>query len=146
VPDEPQLLTLATWPTAEGMAAEAALCQWAACLLWCPTCARLVTAGRHDPDWRRQFWANDIGIGLATNIWHMQLLRELTDPAPATPRGGPKNQAAAVPPPTPPAAALPNGLKELPLPPDDSGEWEWVPDEGDADAVGAQAEGDEGGR
>jgi hypothetical protein len=134
VPDAAQLETLATWPPAEGMAAEAALCQWAACLLWCPTCGRLVTAGRHDPDWRRQWWGHAIGPGLATNIWHMQLLRELADPAPAAP-GGPKEEAAVAP---PPAADLPCGLKELPPPESDDEEWVWVPDGGSADVGEAE--------
>jgi hypothetical protein len=130
-------------------AASWVLCQWAACLLWCPICGRLVTAGRHGSDWRRQWWANDIGLGLATNIWHMEILRELCVAATAAPHAIPQEEAAAGP---APPAARPYGLKELPAavpprppPPDDSGDWEWVPDEGDADAVGqAQAEGGPG--
>jgi hypothetical protein len=40
-------------------------------------------------------------------------------------------------------AAAGGGDEERPLPPDDSGEWEWV--EGDADAMGPTQD-DEGGR
>jgi hypothetical protein len=146
-PGEQQLLTLATWSPAEAQTAWLDLCRWAACLCWCPHCQRLVAAGRHGSSWQRQWWANDIGTGLATCIWHMQLLREREDAgvtlaADAPPP--PPPPATVAPPPAAPAAALPCGLKEIPPPPDDSGDWEWVPDEGDADAVGSQAESDQG--
>jgi hypothetical protein len=134
-PSPEQLQTLEGWTAAELGAASSALCQWAAALVWCPTCARLVTAGRHDPGWRRQWWGNAIGPELARNIWHMEILRELEVAALAAPGAGRKEEAAA-------AAAPPP-----PPPPDGDEEWEWAWEpEGDANAVGPQAPGDEGGR
>jgi hypothetical protein len=132
-PNPEQLQTLEGWTAAELGAASDALCQWAACLLWCPTCGRLVASGCHSPDWRRQWWANDIGIGLATNIWHMELLRELCVAALAVPGGSTPGKAAAAPPPPPPTSGAA-----------DDEEWVWLPDGADAD-VGQAQEG-EGGR
>src|SRR5262249_21160979 len=87
-PDREQLETLGAWSTADLGAAGAALCSGrAAYLCWCPGCQRLVTAGRHDSDWRRQFWDEDESPAFLRHVRDLGLLRVL---APGPRRGAPR--------------------------------------------------------
>jgi hypothetical protein len=78
-PDVEQLLTLASpaWTGDDATAAYLALCAGRAWLCWCPGCSRLVPAGRHDPDWPRQFGESDYGPGFCRHLRDLDLLRRV---------------------------------------------------------------------
>jgi hypothetical protein len=46
-------------------------------LMWCQACQRIVTAGKHDPDWQRQFWERDESLEFQEHLDHCDLLRRL---------------------------------------------------------------------
>jgi hypothetical protein len=145
-PGEDQLQTLAGWSAQEARSAWLELCWHRAALCWCGHCRRLVTAGCHSSDWRRQFWSEDESPEFLRHVRDLGLLRDVECAGMVV--NGRRGEAAPPPAATPAAAALPCGLKEMPPPPDGSGDWEWLPDEGEAaDAMGqaqAEADADEG--
>jgi hypothetical protein len=78
-PGAAEFETLADWHWQHLQPLYEELAQRAARLAWCPACQCIVPAGRHDPDWRRQFWEQCAGPGLQRNILDLKLIRSVED-------------------------------------------------------------------
>jgi hypothetical protein len=146
-PDEAQLQTLATWTPRQAREAWLELCWQRAALSWCGHCRRLVTAGCHDSDWRRQFWQEDETPAFLRHVRDLLLLRQVECAGAVADGLRDEAPSPAAAPPLPPAAAPDRvcGLKELPPADDEEWEWTWEP-EGNADVGPAQEGEGAGGR